>query len=230
MSLIELKNVSKLFSLGDFSFQALNQIHLSIFPQEFVGIMGKSGSGKTTLLNLIGGIDRPSQGEIWIRGQNTARLNDYQLSRFRAHELGFVFQTYNLMPVLTTVENVEYPLILLNKSRKERREKALQSLAKVGLEKYAHHLPAQLSGGQRQRVAIARAIVKDPLVILADEPTANLDSTTGAEVFNLLYNLRQELKTTVIYCSHDPELLKKTSRLILIQDGKLSETTTLPQF
>jgi putative ABC transport system ATP-binding protein len=214
-------NITKEFKAEGVSFTALSNISLEIKKGEFIGLSGKSGSGKTTLLNVAGLIDPPSKGELLINGKNISTLHDDELSRIRAEEIGFIFQTFNLLPLLSALENVEYPLTLLNLPEDECRVRALEALKKVGLENFGHHRPAQLSGGQRQRVAIARAIVKNPTLILADEPTANLDSKTSEEIIDILLNLQKDLNVTVMLCSHDPDLIKLTKRQIRIQDGLL---------
>lgn len=218
-TLIEFKNVHKSYDMGGSMYQALKGVSITIKSGEFVVIMGRSGSGKTTLLNLMGLLDIPSQGDIIVNDKHIQTLSDDDLSHIRRDKIGYIFQTFNLIPVLTALENVEYPLMLLNLPAKEREEKALEALRIVGLEKYAHHKPAQLSGGQRQRVAIARAITKNPIFILADEPTANLDSQTSDEITNLLTKLQKDLNTTIVYCSHDPEIVSRAKRIINLKDG-----------
>ena len=216
---LEFVNIEKNFSSDKINFTALKNINLSIKKGEFIGFSGKSGSGKTTLLNVAGLIDPPSSGDLFINNINTKQISDENLSLIRAREIGFIFQTFNLLPLLSAQENVEYPLMLLNLNEEEQRQRSQEALIKVGLEKFMHHRPAQLSGGQRQRVAIARAIVKNPTLILADEPTANLDTKTSDEIFNLLINLQKDLNVTVMLCSHDNDLIAKTHRQIKISDG-----------
>jgi putative ABC transport system ATP-binding protein len=184
-------------------------------------LSGKSGSGKTTLLNIAGLIDPPTKGELFIKNININNISDNELSLIRAKEIGYIFQTFNLLPLLNALENVEYPLMLLNIEEEERIARAYEALKKVGLENFVHHRPSQLSGGQRQRVAFARAIVKNPTLILADEPTANLDAKTSDEVFELLMKLQLDLKVTVMLCSHDNDLISRTHRQIFIADGQI---------
>jgi len=218
-SILKFINVSKDFNTSSVVFSGLKNVNLEIFQGEFIGLSGKSGSGKTTLLNIAGLIDPPSGGELLIKGKNVRDFHDNELSNVRAKEIGFIFQTFNLLPLLSALENVEYPLTLLGHSEKEAKKLALEALDKVGLTKFNHHRPAQLSGGQRQRVAIARAIVKNPSLILADEPTANLDSKTSEEILEILINLQKELNVTIMLCSHDPDLIALTRRQIKLQDG-----------
>lgn len=220
-NILKFTNVNKVFKTDSLAYTALNDVNLEINRGDFIGLSGKSGSGKSTLLNLAGLIDTPTSGSLQVNGKNITTLSDYQLSKLRAVEIGFIFQNFNLLPLLSALENVEYPLILLNKSVEEAKEGAYQALKKVGLENLVHHRPSQLSGGQRQRVAIARAIVKNPSIILADEPTANLDSKTSDEVFDMLCQLQSDLKVTLLLCSHDPDLIEKTKKKIHLQDGKI---------
>lgn len=218
-TILEFKTVSKVFSAEGIEFTALRNINLKIHSGEFVGLSGKSGSGKTTLLNLAGLIDLPTVGELLINNKNIKHISDNELSAIRTKEIGFIFQSFNLLPLLSALENVEYPLMLQNISEDEKRERAYTALKKVGLENFTHHRPSQLSGGQRQRVAFARAIAKNPTLILADEPTANLDTKTSEDIFDLLIRLQEDLKVTVILCSHDNDLISKTQRQIKISDG-----------
>lgn len=221
--IIRFQDVHKKYKSEGIDFKALDGVSLEIHKGEFLGICGKSGSGKTTLLNLAGLIDRPSRGDLMIKDHAVSKLNDDALSDLRANEIGFIFQTFNLLPMLTALENVEYPLMLMGLAPEKRRSQALEALRKVGLDLVKNHKPSQMSGGQRQRVAIARAIVKNPSIILADEPTANLDSKTSQEVFDLLIQLQRELHITVLLCSHDNDLISQTKRIIRIADGKIVE-------
>ena len=221
-AILKFVDIQKTFSSEGMSFTALQNINLSIHSGELIGLSGKSGSGKTTLLNVAGLIDPPSKGNLFIRNINIKDISDDELSLIRAREIGFIFQTFNLLPLLSALENVEYPLMLLNIPETERLERAHAALKKVGLENFTHHRPSQLSGGQRQRVAFARAIVKNPTLILADEPTANLDTKTSDEIFELLMNLQRDLKVTVMLCSHDNDLIAKTHRQIKIADGQIT--------
>lgn len=223
--IIRFKDVHKKYKSEGIDFKALDGVSLEIHRGDFLGICGKSGSGKTTLLNLAGLIDRPSRGELMIKDQTISHLSDDAISNIRANEIGFIFQTFNLLPMLTALENVEYPLMLMGLAPDERKARALEALRKVGLDMVKNHKPSQMSGGQRQRVAIARAIVKNPSIILADEPTANLDSKTSQEVFDLLIQLQRELHITVLLCSHDNDLISQTKRIIKIADGKIVEET-----
>ncbi len=222
-SIIHFKKIFKSYNADGVQFQALNGIDLEIHRGEFLGICGKSGSGKTSLLNLAGLIDKPNSGSLIISGKETTNISDNELSDLRSREIGFIFQTFNLLPMLSALENVEYPLMLMGINDIERKERSINALKEVGIEQFAHHRPSQLSGGQRQRVAIARALVKKPTIILADEPTANLDSKTSSEVFELLIKLQNDHHITVLLCSHDLDLISKTKRMIKIADGKIIE-------
>lgn len=218
-NILKFVNVSKDFNSGGVLFTGLKNVSLEVNQGEFIGLSGKSGSGKTTLLNIAGLIDPPSSGELFLRGKNIGTLHDNELSKIRANEIGFIFQTFNLLPLLSALENVEYPLSLLKLSEEECKVRAMEALKKVGLGSFSHHRPSQLSGGQRQRVAIARAIVKNPSLILADEPTANLDSKTSEEILDILISLQKDLNVTIMLCSHDPDLISLTKRQIKLQDG-----------
>jgi putative ABC transport system ATP-binding protein len=220
-AVLRFQNIHKIHSSDGVDFVALEKINFTIHKGEFIGLSGKSGSGKTSLLNVAGLIDPPTKGDLFIKNINIKELSDKQLSLIRAQEIGFIFQSFNLLPLLSALENVEYPLMLLNIPEAERLERAHQALKRVGLDGFSHRRPGQLSGGQRQRVAIARAIVKDPTLILADEPTANLDTKTSEEIFDLLQGLQRDLKVTVMLCSHDQDLISKTHRQIKISDGHI---------
>ena len=213
------KDLKKTYLLGEVKVPALRGVNMEIKRGEMVSIMGPSGSGKTTLLNLLGGLDRPTAGKIWIDGVDISTLSDSELVRLRLDKIGFIFQQYYLVPWLTALANVEIPLMLKNIPRKERRKKAMKLLELVGLGKRMHHEPSKLSGGEQQRVAIARALANDPSIILADEPTGNLDTKTGAEIVNLLKRLNSEENVTVIVVTHDPEVAKETQRILRIRDG-----------
>ncbi|MCK6596109.1 MAG: ABC transporter ATP-binding protein [Bacteriovoracaceae bacterium] len=225
--IIRFTDVHKKYKSEGIDFKALDGVSLEIHKGEFLGISGKSGSGKTTLLNVAGLIDRPTRGELIIKDHKISSLDDDSLSEIRAKEIGFIFQTFNLLPMLSALENVEYPLMLMGLDAIERRKMAEEALRKVGLDLVKNHKPSQMSGGQRQRVAIARAIVKNPSIILADEPTANLDSKTSQEVFDLLVQLQRELHITVLLCSHDNDIISQTKRVIKIADGKIIEEKRL---
>lgn len=221
-ALIELKDISKKYLLGDTYIQALKNVNLTINKGEFAAIVGASGSGKSTLLNLIGTIDNPDSGEILFLNQNIVKISEDEKAHFRNDKIGFIFQSFNLIPVLTVLENVEIPLLLNSKiSEKERKELAEKSLVDVGLQEYIKSSPNKLSGGQRQRVAIARALVNKPAFILADEPTANLDSKTTMSVIELMLDLNKKMSVTFLFSTHDEKLMGKVSRIIHIKDGQL---------
>jgi putative ABC transport system ATP-binding protein len=208
--------------MDDIGVPALSDIHLQIRPNRFTVISGASGSGKTTLLNLIGAIDRPDSGEIEVDGQVIQSMPDDALSDFRARHLGFIFQNFNLIPVLSAYENVEYPLLLTHVTSARRKQRVESLLAAVGLADKARHRPGQLSGGQRQRVAIARALAPAPKLVLADEPTANLDSHTGAAVIALMRQMQREHQVTFVISSHDPQMLAEADDGVKIHDGRIS--------
>ena len=222
MSIVRLVNVSKEYMLGEQKVQALEDINLEIEEGVFLAIAGPSGSGKSTILNLIGCIDTPSSGNIYINGQDVSGKTPDELSDLRAKSIGFIFQTFNLFPVLSAEENVEYPLLQFKDiSTKERRERTVKFLDIVGLSKFAHHRPNQLSGGQRQRVAIARALATHPKIILADEPTANLDHKTGESILQLMKDINRREQTTFIFSTHDARVMAIADQLIHIEDGRL---------
>ncbi len=222
--LIEVHNVSKIYD-GTNKVTAVQNLTLSFRSGEFTAIAGPSGSGKSTLLNIIGTLDTPTHGEIRYEGRKVSALGPVELAEFRLRSLGFVFQAYNLIPVLTAVENAEYPLVLQGFAPAERRARAMEVLKWVGLESMAHRRPDLLSGGQQQRVAVARSIVHKPMVILADEPTANLDSKTGAALLDLMQGLNRERGLTFIFSSHDPAVLSRATRVVRIHDGRLVDET-----
>jgi putative ABC transport system ATP-binding protein len=222
MELIRLENVTKNYLLGTQSVPALKKVTLSIESGVFLAIAGPSGSGKTTLLNLIGCIDRATEGTITINGHDVTSRTPDQLADLRARSIGFIFQTFNLLPVLSAAENVEYPLLQLKTLTKAARaERVKHYLNVVGIAKFAHHRPNQLSGGQRQRVAIARALAIHPKIILADEPTANLDHKTGEGILRLMKKINQSTKTTFIFSTHDQKVINMADRLIRIEDGEI---------
>jgi putative ABC transport system ATP-binding protein len=221
--LIRIRNLAKAYQRGGQIVPVLTNIHLDVQRGEFVALMGPSGSGKSTLLNLIAGIDKPSAGEILVDGINIAELRESELATWRAEHVGFIFQFYNLMPVLTAQENVELPLMLTALSARERRAHAEAALAMVGLSDRADHYPNELSGGQQQRVAIARALISDPTLIVADEPTGDLDRHTGEEVLRLLDRLHTELGKTIVMVTHDPKAASRAHRLIELDKGELVE-------
>ena len=202
--MVSVQNVTKTYKRGSEELKVLDSLSLDVPEGEFVALMGPSGSGKTTLLNLIAGIDRPTSGAVNVGGQNIATLSEGDLAKWRSRSVGFIFQFYNLIPVLSATENVELPLLLTNLSKKERRERALTALKVVGLADRAGHYPRQLSGGQEQRVAIARAIVTDPQVLVADEPTGDLDAKSAEEILKLMETLNRDFKKTIVMVTHDP--------------------------
>jgi putative ABC transport system ATP-binding protein len=213
-------DVSKDYRLGTVTVPALAGISLRVEAGEFLAIAGPSGSGKTTLLNLIGCLDTPTSGEVIVDGEPVRRLTPRQRADLRASKIGFIFQTFNLIPVLTAAENVEYPL-LLRKRAPDHRERIARALGQVGLADRARHRPSELSGGQQQRVAIARALVGDPALVLADEPTANLDSRTGHDIVELMRRLNRERGTTFVFSTHDPHIMTAADRVVEISDGRL---------
>ncbi|UCD62650.1 MAG: ABC transporter ATP-binding protein [Candidatus Zixiibacteriota bacterium] len=219
---VQLQNVNKSYWRDSLEIPVLNDVNLDLPEGEFVALMGPSGSGKTTLLNLIAGIDRPSSGNVIVRGQNVSRLSEGDLARWRSDNIGFVFQFYNLMPVLTAYENVELPLLLTKLSRSERRRQVETALSIVGLADRMKHYPNQLSGGQEQRVAIARAVVTDPVLILADEPTGDLDKVSAQEVMDLLSRLNHEFNKTIIMVTHDPRAAEKAHTQRHLDKGVLN--------
>jgi len=218
---VRLHDVDKTYAAGAIEVRALKSISLDIPSQRFTMIVGPSGSGKTTLLNLIGCIDAPTGGTVEVCGQAIARLKDNAVSDFRARHIGFVFQGFSLVPVLSAYENVEYPLLLVGTPAAERRTRTLAMLEAVGLAAQARQRPNELSGGQKQRVAIARALVKQPDIVLADEPTANLDSRTGDAIIELMRRVQAELRTTFIFSTHDPQLISHAEETFTIRDGEL---------
>lgn len=219
--MIKAKNLSKIYKLGGEKVNALDGINLTIEKGELIAITGASGSGKSTLMHIIGGLDIPDNGEILVNGINLAKANKRKLGRYRNKTVGFIFQTFNLKPELTALENVELPLIFANVRKKKRMLLAQDALKKVGLEDRAKHKPSELSGGQRQRVSIARAIVNSPDIILADEPTGNLDSKTGKLIIDLIRKLNKENNVTVVIVTHDDDIAKLADRIIKIKDGKV---------
>jgi putative ABC transport system ATP-binding protein len=220
-ALVAIRALSKYYTRGDQIIPVLVDINLEVFTGDFIALMGPSGSGKSTLLNLVAGIDKPSSGEIRIAGVDIAQLGDSDLAAWRAANVGFIFQFYNLMPVLTAFQNIELPLQLTTLSRAERRERVDTALSLVGLTDRQDHYPNELSGGQQQRVAIARALITDPTLIVADEPTGDLDRTTGGEILGLLDRLNVELDKTIIMVTHDPKAAEKAHRLIHLEKGVL---------
>lgn len=220
-ALIQLRELTRVYRQGDLEVRALDGITLDITEGEFLALMGPSGSGKSTLLHLIAGIDRPSGGECRVAGVDVSTLNETALARWRREHVGFVFQTFNLIPVLTAYENVELPLLITGLSAKERRKHVEAALDLVGLKDRMDHLPRQLSGGQEQRVAVARAIVPDPKLVLADEPTGNLDAQSATDILELLETLNARMGKTVLMVTHDPKAAAYASRSVHLEKGKL---------
>ena len=220
-TLIETQHLIKQFPIGGGKFTALNDINLEFKTAEFSGLVGPSGSGKTTLLNIIGALDNPTEGSAVIMGKDTKKLSHNQSARLRNEYLGFIFQTYNLLPVYTVFENVEFPLLLQGMSSSHRREAVMQALQWVGLTDKEKSKPAQLSGGESQRVAVARAMVKKPKIVLADEPTANLDAANSHNILEMMVKLNNELKTTFIFATHDEKVIRYLRRKITLTDGKV---------
>jgi len=221
-NIVVIRSLSKIYAQGDIQVTALDKITLDIAMGEFLTLMGPSGSGKSTLLHIIAGVDRPTSGECLVQGVDVTKLNESQLADWRNQNVGFVFQTFNLIPVLTAFENVELPLLLTQLGRAQRRKQVESALELVGLADRMHHLPKQLSGGQEQRVAIARALVTDPKLVVADEPTGNLDSNSAHEVLGILQSLSRQVGKTVIMVTHDPKAAAFGSRSIHLEKGELT--------
>lgn len=221
-NIVTIRNLSKIYQQGEINVTALDNISLDIASHEFLTLMGPSGSGKSTLLHIIAGIDRPTSGECHVQGIDVARLNESQLADWRNQNVGFVFQTFNLIPVLSAFENVELPLLLTRLNRSQRRKQVETALELVGLADRSKHLPKQLSGGQEQRVAIARALVTDPALVVADEPTGNLDSHSAQDVLKVLQSLSKDAGKTVIMVTHDPKAAAFGSRSIHLEKGELT--------
>ncbi|MCD6449730.1 MAG: ABC transporter ATP-binding protein [Thermotogaceae bacterium] len=222
MNLIEIRNVTKIYDLGDVKVNALRGINLEIKEGEILVIMGPSGSGKSTLLNLLGLLDKPTSGKIILAGKDVSSMNDNELAKMRNRFIGFIFQQFNLLPRMNAIENVELPMVYAGIPKKERTKRAKELLEKMGLENRMHHLPSQLSGGQQQRVAIARALANSPKLILADEPTGNLDSRSGDMIINILKELNKQ-GMTIVVVTHDSEIAKIGDRIVHIKDGKIHE-------
>jgi putative ABC transport system ATP-binding protein len=218
---VQVRNVNKIFKRDAFEVKALDDVSIEIGAGEFLALMGPSGSGKTTLLNMIAGIDRPTSGELLVMQQDVFRLSDAQAARWRNEHIGYVFQTFNLIPVLTAFENVELPLLLTRLNQQQRREHVVTALKLVGLEDRVNHLPKQLSGGQEQRVAIARAIVSDPTLLLADEPTGDLDSHSAGEVLEILKRLNEDFHKTIVMVTHDPHAASYAHVIRQLEKGML---------
>ena len=221
MALLTLQGISKCYRQGELEVQALADINLEVKEGEFAALVGPSGSGKTTLLNIIGGLDSPSQGITQLNDIDISALKESQLSDFRLFQLGFVFQSYNLVPVLSALENVELVMVLQGRHKKDCRDRAEHYLELVGLKDVIHRRPSALSGGQQQRVAVARALAAGPRLVLADEPTANLDSENATALLDIMHTLSHEEKTTFIFSTHDPRVMDRAERIITLQDGKI---------
>lgn len=220
---LELKNITKSYITGTNSFTALDNVSLKIFPGEFVSITGPSGSGKSTLMHIVGLLDNPTSGEVLLNGRDISKLKEHQLAQIRNVTLGFVFQQFNLLAKTSSLENVLLPLLYSDVPKKDRHQIGVDLLAKVGLQDKMVNTPAQLSGGQQQRVAIARALVNNPQIILADEPTGNLDSKSGVEIMKFFHQLNEKEGRTIVFVTHDMELAKQANRTIIIKDGKVTE-------
>ena len=220
MSLVTLENVMKTYKMGDVSVQALGGINLTLEAEKFVSFIGPSGSGKTTLLNLLGCLDKPTMGKITIAGTDTGRMDRGSAAKFRGDHIGFIFQNFNLLPVLTVYENVEYPLVMVQKIAKDKRkQRVLRLLEDVGMADQKDKFPNQLSGGQKQRVAVARAMVTEPKIVLADEPTANLDHASAYKVIELMHEIKNKFGTTFIFATHDPRVVGEAEFVYTIEDG-----------
>jgi putative ABC transport system ATP-binding protein len=228
MAMVDVQQVRKVYRRDSQEITVLDGIDLQVPEGEFVALMGPSGSGKTTLLNLIAGIDRPTSGQVIVAGTDVAQLTESALASWRSHNVGFIFQFYNLIPVLSATENVELPLLLTNLSKKERRERALTALKVVGLADRAGHYPRQLSGGQEQRVAIARAIVTDPKVLVADEPTGDLDAKSAHEILDLMGSLNRDFKKTIVMVTHDPRAAERAHTQRHLEKGVLATNGGTP--
>jgi putative ABC transport system ATP-binding protein len=226
-AVIQMREMVREYQMGTELVQALRGVSLQIRRNEYVAIMGPSGSGKSTLMNLIGCLDTPNSGEYWLNGQEVSRMSDDALARVRNREIGFVFQTFNLLPRATAHQNVELPLVYAGLTARQRTERASQALARVGLANRMHHRPNEMSGGQRQRVAIARALVNEPSILLADEPTGNLDSVTSEEIMQVFGDLHAQGQTVVLV-THEPDIAEHAARTIVLRDGRVASDTANP--
>ncbi len=222
-TIIALEELARHYEMGGVTIKALDGVDLNIGRSEYVSIVGPSGSGKTTLFNMIGGLDRPTMGRVYIDGVEISKLDAYELAWLRCRKIGYIFQTFNLIPVLTAVENVALPTVFAGVPRDEGLKKAEKILTSVGLEERFHHRPGELSAGQQQRVAIARAMANDPAIILADEPTGNLDLNTGMEIIDLLHGLNKTKGMTLIAATHDLKMIKASDRIVWMRDGKIEK-------
>jgi putative ABC transport system ATP-binding protein len=221
--IIVTEDVKKTYKDNGVEVRAVRGVDLTISPGEFTAIVGPSGSGKTTFLNIISGLDTPTDGKVWLNGRPLSEMKGKELSDFRRDHIGFIFQAYNLIPVLTVEENVEYIMLLQGVPKAERHKRVMEILEEVGLNEYAHRLPAKLSGGQQQRVAIARAMVSNPDLILADEPTANLDSQTGSELLDMMKDLNEKKGMTFLFSTHDEMIMERARRVITLRDGIIAD-------
>ncbi len=219
--MIHVKDIRKVYQMGDEEVVALNRINLKIYKGEICCIFGTSGSGKSTLLNQLAGMEKPTRGEVFIRGESISRMDENQLAGFRQRHIGFIFQAYNLLPTMTAIENVAMPLMFRGVSQKQREQAAEWMLKKVGLSHRLHHYPGQMSGGQQQRAGIARAFVARPEVIFADEPTGNLDSKTTAEIMKMITEFSRRFQQTIILVTHDPEMVRYADRIVRLVDGNI---------
>lgn len=229
MALLTLQGIGKRYQQGQVEVKALQDVYLTVEEGEFAALVGPSGSGKTTLLNIIGGLDAPSDGKAHLNGSDITAFSEAELSDFRLFQLGFIFQAYNLVPVLSALENVELVMVLQGRPAKECRERAERYLEMVGLEKIMKRRPAALSGGQQQRVAVARALAAGPRLVLADEPTANLDSENASALLDIMHRLSHEEKTTFIFSTHDPRVMERAERIITLRDGRIAEDKLVEQ-
>jgi putative ABC transport system ATP-binding protein len=221
--LIVTKGLRKVYSENGVPVEAVRGVDLTINRGEFSAIVGPSGSGKTTFLNLISGLDKPTSGEVWLAGQKLSGMTGKELSDFRRDKIGFIFQAYNLIPVLTVEENVEYVMLLQGVDQEERHRRVREVLKEVGLDGFSHRFPPKLSGGQQQRVAVARAMVTEPALVLADEPTANLDSVTGAGLLDMMRELNEKSGMTFVFSTHDQKIMERAKRLVTLEDGKIED-------
>lgn len=226
MVLLELKNVSKIYRQGEIEVHALNDLSLTIEQGEFTALVGPSGSGKTTLLNIIGGLDTPTHGTVHLNGDDLTKMDEKSLSHYRLMQLGFVFQAYNLVPVLSVFENVELVMVLQGRQPTERKKRAMHFLEMVGLQDMINRRPSALSGGQQQRVAVARALAAGPRLVLADEPTANLDSENATTLLNIMHRLSHEEQTTFLFSTHDMRVMARAERIITLRDGRIESDET----
>ena len=222
--MIETKHVSKVYKMGELDLEVIKDLNMSIGSGEFIAIVGPSGSGKSTVLNILGGLDIPSNGEVIVDGENITHLDTTALAHFRGEKIGFIFQSFNLIPVLSVYENIEYPLIMIQHlPPKERKKRVLEVLREVDMLDQKEKYPDQISGGQKQRVAIARALVTNPKIVFADEPTANLDSKTAHRIIELMHKIKQDYNTTFIFATHDEKIVSSAERLITLVDGEITE-------